>query len=626
MEQWPAKLDVTRAEVELWEKSFPYATNTGLLTRDMPVLDTDILGPEAAEAIEMLARSRFEEHGRILVRIGQAPKRAIPFRTNRPFKKLSVNLIAPNGKEEKIELLADGQQVVAFGVHPQTGQPFTWFGGEPGTVTRNELPEIDEPTARQLLDDAAELLVVEHGYRRAAARPKDKGGNGQDAGGAADWAYLVENILAGRELHDSLRDLAAKLVTSGMGKGAAVNFLRGALEKSEAPRDDRWQDRYDNIPRVVESAEHPIIISASPFVWRDPANIPPREWLYARHHIRKYLTCTVGLGGGGKTSLGIVEALAMATGRSLLGITPPNRLRVWIWNGEDPADELNRRVIAAMVEHNIAPGDIAGFLFCNTGRETPIVLATQTRNGTTITKPVVDAVIDTIKRNQLDVLIIDPFVKSHKVSENDNIAIDMVAGQWASIADITNCGIELSHHSRKTGGNEVTIEDSRGAIALINASRSARVLNKMTKQEAENAGVEQAWRYFRLDNGKASMAPPPERAEWYRLATVNLANGDEVGVATAWTWPNAFEGVTPSDLRAAQKEVGQGGPWRANHQAKNWVGIPIAKALRLNPNKDRKRIAALLETWIRNGMFVVVPGKGSDRHPTQFVEVGQWAD
>ena len=39
----------------------------------------------------------------------------------------------------------------------------------------------------------------------------------------------AENIRLGRDLHDSIRDLAARLVASGMGDGAAVNFLRGRV-------------------------------------------------------------------------------------------------------------------------------------------------------------------------------------------------------------------------------------------------------------------------------------------------------------------------------------------------------------------------------------------------------------
>jgi hypothetical protein len=338
------------------------------------------------------------------------------------------------------------------------------------------------------------------------------------------------------------------------------------------------------------------------------------------------LTCTIAPGGHGKTTLVIAETLAMTTQRALLGITPAERSRVWLWNGEDPADELDRRIQAAMIQHQVEPQEIEGYLFRNTGRETPIILATQTRGGTVIAKPVAEALITTIKQHEINVLVIDPFVKSHKVNESDNVAIDAVATQWAEIADVTNCAVELLHHPRKTGGAEIGIEDARGAVALINASRSARVLNKMSKQEVDNGGLEksEAWRYFRVDNGKASMAPPPERADWYKLTSVPLGNGDNVGTVTSWTWPDPFEGVTVHDLRAAQKEVAEGGPWRANSQANDWIGKPIAKALKLNANKDsdRKKINLVLRTWIKNGMFVEEDGEGRSRHKVRIVKVG----
>ena len=62
-------------------------------------------------------------------------------------------------------------------------------------------------------------------------------------------------ILAGDILHPNLVALSAKLVTAGMDRAAVENFLRGLMEKSAAAQDKRWQERYDDIPRIVASAE-----------------------------------------------------------------------------------------------------------------------------------------------------------------------------------------------------------------------------------------------------------------------------------------------------------------------------------------------------------------------------------
>jgi RecA-family ATPase len=108
-----------------------------------------------------------------------------------------------------------------------------------------------------------------------------------------------------------------------------------------------------------------------------------------------------------------------------------------------------------------------------------------------ISVPVVNEVIETIRANKLDVFQVDPFVSSHRVTENDNNAIDRVAKTWARIADQTGVAIELVHHVRKTApGQEITVEDGRGASALLAAARSARVLNPMAENEANSFGLE----------------------------------------------------------------------------------------------------------------------------------------
>jgi hypothetical protein len=259
---WERLTEVTREQIDMWSKTWPAALNTGALTERMPTLDLDILNEDAVRAIESHARGRYEEHGHFLVRIGLPPKRAIPFRTEEPFDKILVNLIAPNGKPEKpekVEFLCRGQQVVVAGNHPDTGLPYRWHGGEPGQIKLDELPCIHEAEAQQLVDEIVELLVRDFHYTRATERPKARRkGNGAARptawSGAADWQYLFDNIRNGHALHDSLRDLAAKLIASGMSAGAAVNQLRGLMETS-AMHDTRWKERYCDIPRLVESAE-----------------------------------------------------------------------------------------------------------------------------------------------------------------------------------------------------------------------------------------------------------------------------------------------------------------------------------------------------------------------------------
>src|SRR5262249_18040478 len=193
--------------------------------------------------IEDHVREHYEEHGCILVRIGKAPKRAIVFHAAEVFSKIIANVVAPNGSDEKIEFLGDGQQVACFGTHPDTRQLYRWHGGEPGKVKLEELPYIREEEARALVEEIAEILTREFNYKRAPGRPKKGNGQTAEATGPADWLYLFDNIREGRALHDSLRDLAAKLIASGMSAGAATTQLRALMKGSTAPHADRWRAR-----------------------------------------------------------------------------------------------------------------------------------------------------------------------------------------------------------------------------------------------------------------------------------------------------------------------------------------------------------------------------------------------
>jgi hypothetical protein len=250
---WQTLIDVSAEQVDMWERTWPDAANTGCLTRLMPTLDLDILNEEAVRGVEDYLRKRYADDSRFLVRIGKPPKRAILFQTDKPFAKILANITAQNGSGEKIELLANGQQIVVAGIHPETQRPYTWHGGEPWLIKRIELPYIDEGKARQLIDDIIKILSNEFGYRCVGKQAGNRR-KGEIISGT-DWQTLYDNIREGRALHDSLRDLAAKLISSGTSGGAAVNQMRALMESSIATRDDRWKARLKDIPRLVATAE-----------------------------------------------------------------------------------------------------------------------------------------------------------------------------------------------------------------------------------------------------------------------------------------------------------------------------------------------------------------------------------
>ena len=97
----------------------------------------------------------------------------------------------PEGNCQKLEVLREGQQIICFGTHPDTGGAYSWHGGNPTEIKRADLPYIGAREARALIDDAARLLVEKFGYRlRTEKRPKPRNGNG--AGG--DWSFTPDGF------------------------------------------------------------------------------------------------------------------------------------------------------------------------------------------------------------------------------------------------------------------------------------------------------------------------------------------------------------------------------------------------------------------------------------------------
>jgi hypothetical protein len=369
-------------------------------------------------------------------------------------------------------------------------------------------------------------------------------------------------------------------------------------------------------PFGAEAIEAPELV-AEPFPWTHWSTLPKRQWIYDKFLIRGYVSLTVATGGVGKSVLSIVEALSIATGRALLDKPVYERTNTWIFNLEDSKEELAKRIMGACKRHGITREEIDGRFFVNSGLDTPLVIAQQTKAETVIIAPVVDSIIAQIKANKIGVLVVDPFVSSHQVSENDNGAIDLVAKKWAAIANETKCAIHLIHHSRKTAGKgDVDVEDARGASALLATARAARVLNTMSTTEAEKLNlVETRFQYVRMSDGKANLAPMSGKADWFMLDGVNLDNPandsgnqlasletDWVGVPIAWTWPET-QNVGDDDKSAILEHLAQNGPWKAHHSAENWAGVGVLDALGLDHEDKaaKARAKAILKDFINSG-------------------------
>jgi hypothetical protein len=119
VDEWPQR--------EFAEGDFSPQHNVGIKTgQGIAFVDIDITDPDASAEItaEWLRR-----HPDGLQRTGLAPKTG--FLVASDYEKKQEVKFPQLGEKDKIEILADGQQFVAYGIHPDTRKPYHWHDLDP---------------------------------------------------------------------------------------------------------------------------------------------------------------------------------------------------------------------------------------------------------------------------------------------------------------------------------------------------------------------------------------------------------------------------------------------------------------------------------------------------------------
>ncbi|WP_316228637.1 AAA family ATPase [Bradyrhizobium sp. SZCCHNR1045] len=379
-----------------------------------------------------------------------------------------------------------------------------------------------------------------------------------------------------------------------------------------------------------------------PYVFPDPKSIAPREWLFGRHYIRSAVSASIGAPGRLKSTTVLTEIIGMAVGRDLMTgeRLTSGPLRSAYFNGEEVQDELDRRVAAICQRFDIRPEDCGGRLWVVSTRDKPLKVAVRGPRGDAVVQSeVVQGLRAWCDRRHIDAAAIDPLISFHTVRETDNGDMDLVCKEaFGAIAGKARA-VDLVHHPRKLapGESTTTVDDARGASAILGAVRVARTFNFMTTGEATQLGIhdDERRRHVRIDNGKNNPGPIG-KAHWVRIETEILPNGDEVACATLWKMPNPFDGVTAADLRVVQRLV-QGGAFRADSQSKQWLGWWMAENLphlniktrhsdRPRDKAEVTRLNSILKTWLKNQALDIETRQDEHRKPRDFFVVGKAAE
>lgn len=157
----------------------------GVACGKVGAFDIDIL--DEGLAMEIEARARAELGDTPAVRIGQAPKRLLVYRLDKPFRPV---------KRHPLEFLAHGNQFVAYAIHPETGLPYSWPHEGLDEVDASRLPVVSEERVLRFMDAAYALVPPElrqgrirqdRGKELYWNRDGDKLGTPEAVAAALDW-------------------------------------------------------------------------------------------------------------------------------------------------------------------------------------------------------------------------------------------------------------------------------------------------------------------------------------------------------------------------------------------------------------------------------------------------------
>jgi hypothetical protein len=212
-------------------------------------------------------------------------------------------------------------------------------------------------------------------------------------------------------------------------------------------------------------------------------------------------------------------------------------------------------------------------------------------------------------------VIIDPYIKSHGIPENDNVSMDAVAGLLNDLAVKLNIAIDVPHHTTKGPADPGNADRGRGASATINAARLAYTLSVMSPDEAErfNISEEERRAYVRLDRAKLNVARTTGPATWFKLIGVRLDNGDdsypagdEVQTVEPWSPPSTWADLSIETINVILDQFNLGLP-----DGQRFSNAPAAgderaawRLVQSNcPDKSEGQCREIVKTWLKTGLL-----------------------
>lgn len=357
-----------------------------------------------------------------------------------------------------------------------------------------------------------------------------------------DLLEQAERISSGEDFHEAQLKVSSHLAAKGVDPGVIIDIMRTQMEASGAAQDERWQRRYEDIPRMVESAIHKFAPDQSDFEppaqdnEKDEAKaptvranaelfdlheeLPPQRWVVDRLVPEGELALFTGAPGTGKSFLLLEMQARIALGEPVLDIFPTEPGIVWYIGAEDDRDRVYRRRLKAWYDQQPQHTQdrhqelMERTFYFHPATDFPGNFQFTDQDG--IDKHALNWMVRTAKQianNQPLTVIADPLM-SFFGGESENSSADMQAlvTFFRQFNARTNATTILCHHDAKGQDSSENVGDKmgRGSSAMFGGVRSGFRLWKPSARDlldrtGRNVSEEDARHSFvALSQGKSN--------------------------------------------------------------------------------------------------------------------------
>lgn len=259
--------------------------------------------------------------------------------------------------------------------------------------------------------------------------------------------------------------------------------------------------------RTAEPEQTPAAPFISPPSW--PKEPPPRvSWVAHNLIPRGDVSSLGGDGGSGKTMLALQLATAMARGASdwLGAVVEP--APVVFLSGEEPEDEIRRRVDRIAARQGFDCDDLADLHFWFPTDVAGCTFATPGPGGVMQATPLFRSIEAAVCSLRPGLVVLDNVAAVFAGNQNDRVMVRTFVNLWRGMARAAGCGVLLLDHPSLSGMQNGT--GRGGNMDWRNSVRAALHL----KAAEDKADADRGVRVF--EHLKSNYAPlqPAQRLEW----------------------------------------------------------------------------------------------------------------